>query len=188
MCEFFFGKGYIEVFDSNPDAMYEATKNSNSNDSTNQQDDDSWYEPVVRLRGLPYKSSKEDVIKFFSGKSRFNNGGKYWIIKDRQRLDVTFSFFKDENDYISLFLGLNHLVGLDIAQNGVHISSSKPAGEAFVAFTNMDNALRALEFNRMNMGHRYGKQSAKTLPIRDRFSHPEKKRNADFFVFHTKFT
>jgi hypothetical protein len=54
-------------------------------------------------------------------------------------------------------LGLPHLVGLDIAQNGVHISSSKPAGEAFVAFVNMDNALRALEFNRMNMGHRYGK-------------------------------
>ena len=60
----------------------------------------------------------------------------------------------------SLLLGFPHLVGLDIAQNGVHISSSKPAGEAFVAFMNMDNALRALEFNRMNMGHRYGKQRA----------------------------
>jgi hypothetical protein len=72
-------------------------------------------------------------------------------------------------------LGLNHLVGLDIAQNGVHISSSKPAGEAFVAFTNMDNALRALEFNRMNMGHRYGKQSAKKLPSHDVFSHLQKK-------------
>jgi hypothetical protein len=59
--------------------------------------------------------------------------------------------------FFDLFLGLPHLVGLDIAQNGVHISSSKPAGEAFVAFMNMDNALRALEFNRMNMGHRYGK-------------------------------
>lgn len=52
-------------------------------------------------------------------------------------------------------MGLNHLVGLDIAQNGVHISSSKPAGEAFVAFTNMNNALRALEYNRKNMGRRY---------------------------------
>jgi hypothetical protein len=78
-------------------------------------------------------------------------------------------------------LGLNHLVGLDIAQNGVHISSSKPAGEAFVAFTNMDNALRALEYNRMNMGHRYGKQSAKTLPIRVRFSY--RKKEMTFFLF-----
>jgi hypothetical protein len=58
---------------------------------------------------------------------------------------------------VDYFWDLAHLVGLDIAQNGVHISSSKPAGEAFVAFMNMDNALRALEFNRMNMGHRYGK-------------------------------
>lgn len=58
---------------------------------------------------------------------------------------------------LSYFLGLTRLVGLHIAQNGVHISSSKPTGEAFVAFTNMDNAHRALDFNRKNMGHRYGK-------------------------------
>jgi hypothetical protein len=97
-------------------------------------------------------------------------------MKERQRLDVSFSFFKEENDYIFVyFLGLNHLVGLDIAQNGVHISSSKPAGEAFVAFTNMDNALRALEFNRMNMGHRYGKQSAKILPFHNGLSQLKKK-------------
>jgi hypothetical protein len=68
-------EGYIEVFDSNAEAMSEATKNSNTNDSTNQQDNDSWYEPVVRLRGLPYKSSKEDVIKFFDGTYRLINRG-----------------------------------------------------------------------------------------------------------------
>jgi len=105
------GNRYIEVFESNSEAMSETTKNNNNNDSLNQQNNDNWHEPVVRLRGLPYNSSKDDVTKFFDG--------------------------------------------LDIAQNGVHISSSKPAGEAFVAFMNMDNALRALEFNRMNMGHRY---------------------------------
>ena len=27
--------------------------------------DDDWREPVVRLRGLPYNSSKEDVTRFF---------------------------------------------------------------------------------------------------------------------------
>lgn len=81
-------------------------------------------------------------------------------------LDLSLSsvFSKQEKCYIScLLLGLTHLVGLQVAQNGVHISSSKPAGEAFVAFTTMDNALRALDFNRKNMGHRYGKQWAETL-------------------------
>lgn len=64
----FLFEGYIEVFDSNFEAMSETTKNSNPNDSIVQQDNDNWQEPVVRLRGLPYKSSKEDVIKFFNGK------------------------------------------------------------------------------------------------------------------------
>ncbi|CAF1076500.1 unnamed protein product [Rotaria sordida] len=112
------GSRYIEVFESNADEMAQMTKNNNnSNTQQNNENNSSntnnenWREPVVRLRGLPYNSSKEDVTRFFDG--------------------------------------------LDIAQNGVHISSSKPAGEAFVAFMNMDNALRALEFNRMNMGHRY---------------------------------
>ena len=75
-------------------------------------------------------------------------------------------------DYL---LGLPHLVGLDIAQNGVHISSSKPAGEAFVAFTNMDNALRALEFNRRNMGHRYGKTRARVKKMSIHFLHFDQK-------------
>ncbi|CAF1362057.1 unnamed protein product [Rotaria sordida] len=108
------GTRYIEVFESSHAAMSDIMKNHNndlSNSQNNSSNNDNWREPVVRLRGLPYHSTKSDVMKFFNG--------------------------------------------LDIAQNGVHISSSKPAGEAFVAFVNMDNALRALEFNRMNMGHRY---------------------------------
>ncbi|CAF1012803.1 unnamed protein product [Adineta steineri] len=116
------GSRYIEVFESNSEEMNQTVKNNNNNNNNNNihqnnennpsnPSTENWREPVVRLRGLPYNSSKEDVQGFFEG--------------------------------------------LDIAQNGVHISSSKPAGEAFVAFVNMDNALRALEFNRMNMGHRY---------------------------------
>ncbi len=38
----------------------------NENNSSNTNDDD-WREPVVRLRGLPYNSSKEDVTRFFRG-------------------------------------------------------------------------------------------------------------------------
>ncbi|CAF1521733.1 unnamed protein product [Rotaria magnacalcarata] len=113
------GTRYIEIFESNHDAMsdmlrkYNSDYNANdpSNPENNLSSNDNWQEPAVRLRGLPYHATKSDISKFFDG--------------------------------------------LDIAQNGIHISSSKPAGEAFVAFVNMDNALRALEFNRMNMGHRY---------------------------------
>lgn len=72
---------------------------------------DNWREPVVRLRGLPYNATKDDVTRFFNG--------------------------------------------LKIAQNGIHISSSKSVGEAFVAFMNMDTAQRALNSNRMQMANRY---------------------------------
>ncbi|CAF4780062.1 unnamed protein product, partial [Rotaria socialis] len=112
------GTRYIEIFESNHDAMSDMLRKYNSdynanhppNPENNLSSNDNWQEPAVRLRGLPYHATKSDISKFFDG--------------------------------------------LDIAQNGIHISSSKPAGEAFVAFVNMDNALRALEFNRMNMGHR----------------------------------
>lgn len=46
------------------------------------------------------------------------------------------------------------ILGLEIAQNGIHISSSKSVGEAFVAFMNMDTAQRALNSNRMQMANR----------------------------------
>ncbi|CAF3922480.1 unnamed protein product [Rotaria sp. Silwood2] len=64
------GTRYIEVFESSPEAMSDMMKNSNGNDPSNSQNNssnnDSWREPVVRLRGLPYHSSKSDVMKFFN--------------------------------------------------------------------------------------------------------------------------
>lgn len=102
---------YIEIFDSSTEEMRHLMRKNCPIDTSGDSTHDKWREPVVRLRGLPYNSTKSSVIEFFKG--------------------------------------------LHIAQNGVHISASKPAGEAFVAFTNMDNAFRALEYNRKNMGHRY---------------------------------
>jgi hypothetical protein len=39
----------------------------NSEDNSSTTTNDNWHEPVVRLRGLPYNSSKEDVTRFFDG-------------------------------------------------------------------------------------------------------------------------
>ncbi|CAF3362317.1 unnamed protein product [Rotaria sp. Silwood1] len=63
------GTRYIEVFESSFEAMSDMMKNINNNNSSNSQNNssnnDNWQEPVVRLRGLPYHSSKNDVMKFF---------------------------------------------------------------------------------------------------------------------------
>jgi hypothetical protein len=42
------------------------THPNNENNSANTTNEN-WREPVVRLRGLPYNSSKEDVVRFFDG-------------------------------------------------------------------------------------------------------------------------
>ena len=69
-----FTLGYIEIFESNADEMSQMTTSSNnmnsqqnSENNSSISNNDNWREPVVRLRGLPYNSSKEDVMGFFDG-------------------------------------------------------------------------------------------------------------------------
>ncbi|CAF3880240.1 unnamed protein product [Rotaria magnacalcarata] len=91
------GSRYIEVFESNADEMTQTTKNNttattnnnnnnnnnnnansnlnttNQNSENNSSNTDNWREPVIRLRGLPYNSSKEDVTRFFDGTTRHSS-------------------------------------------------------------------------------------------------------------------
>jgi hypothetical protein len=47
--------------------MTNSNSNSDSENNSSNTTNDNWHEPVVRLRGLPYNSSKEDVTRFFDG-------------------------------------------------------------------------------------------------------------------------
>lgn len=99
------GTRYIEVFRSS---------NSEINSMMNPKASHNWRDPVVRLRGIPYYCTKDDIYDFFSG--------------------------------------------LQIAHNGVYMSiddCGNASGLAFVAFTKMDIAQKALEKHRMMIGHRY---------------------------------
>ena len=70
---------------------------------------------VVRLRGLPYDATKEDVANFF--------GDEFDIVEDG--------------------------ILLPLAKDG------RSSGQAYVQFTNDEDAKKALEKNRHHMGHRY---------------------------------
>ena len=118
------------MFESSAQEMSHMTNKSDDSSTTpdNASNNDQWREPVIRLRGLPYNSSKEDVTNFFSGTCEYGYRREGKIDEGRRWLKVgsLFSAFR-RGTRSHLYLGLTQLVGLDIAQNGVHISSSKPA-------------------------------------------------------------
>lgn len=53
-----------------PNNNNNSNSNSDNENSSSNLTNDNWHEPVVRLRGLPYNSSKEDVTRFFNGTYR----------------------------------------------------------------------------------------------------------------------
>jgi len=64
------GKRYIEVFKSKREEMYWVTKHSGYGSHEDEEDGAG----VVRLRGLPYGCSKEEITNFFSGLEIYPNG------------------------------------------------------------------------------------------------------------------
>lgn len=59
----FIGKRYVEVFESKSGEMEWTCKRMG-------QPQDRGNEPVVRLRGLPFQVSKEEIAQFFTGKNK----------------------------------------------------------------------------------------------------------------------
>lgn len=59
----FIGKRYVEVFESKAGEMEWTCKRMG-------QPQDRGNEPVVRLRGLPFQVSKEEIAQFFTGKNK----------------------------------------------------------------------------------------------------------------------
>jgi len=67
----YLGKRYIEVYESSPGEMQQELDKSGdpANRDAAGRDNKKMTEPIIRLRGLPFKSSDEDITSFFEGLS-----------------------------------------------------------------------------------------------------------------------
>lgn len=102
---------------------------------------------VVRVRGLPWSSSVDEVSRFFSG-----NVSK-WV--EIVGLLIELFMMKDRDL-------LQHASNTDckVANNGtaIHFTytrEGRPSGEAFVELESEDDLKIALKKDRESMGHRY---------------------------------
>ncbi|KAH7932377.1 hypothetical protein HPB51_029320 [Rhipicephalus microplus] len=93
---------------------------------------DSLNDGCVRLRGLPFGCSKEEIAQFFSERA--------------ERVTMCFS----------PILGL--IEGLEIVPNGITLPTDyqgRSTGEAFVQFATRDIAEKAMGKHKEKIGHRY---------------------------------
>ena len=96
---------------------------------------------VIRLRGLPFSATKEDIESFLTGMflSRI-------ILVQCNFLGLFILFFA------------NHLLGTGLMCDEVVIGQTggRPSGEAYVRLATKEQAAQALELNRKMMGSRWG--------------------------------
>lgn len=100
---------------------------------------------VVRIRGLPWSCTQEEVASFFSGMQMSKLKAPMWVYKKKKRDALWLAFYFTDCDIIGKV-------------NGVCFTFSKegrPSGEAFVELKSSEDFKKALAKDRKYMGHRY---------------------------------
>lgn len=97
---------------------------------------------VVRIRGLPWSCTQEEVASFFSGKNNSNHSNG---ARDPLKQFSPFILYFSDCDIVGKV-------------NGVCFTYSKegrPSGEAFIELKTAEDFKNALAKDRKYMGHRY---------------------------------
>ena len=119
---------------------------------------------VVKLRGLPYDSSKDQIADFFQGRLSFQPAlVSQRFFTSRITMHEFYTWEVRKIIFNLLCFNLFHnlifwVLGLEIEHNGILLItdfSGRPTGEAFVQFTNVGDGKGALQKHKESMGHRF---------------------------------
>lgn len=100
---------------------------------------------VVRIRGLPWSCTQEEVASFFSGKNNVNHTNKH-CKRPNEIIFTIILFF--------LFLDCD-IVGKVKGVCFTYSKEGRPSGEAFIELKTAEDFKNALAKDRKYMGHRY---------------------------------
>ncbi|EEC06851.1 splicing factor hnRNP-F, putative [Ixodes scapularis] len=145
------GHRYIEVFKSKRSEMDWVVKRSGAHQQ------DSLNDGCVRLRGLPFGCSKEEIAQFFSGFVEEDGYGDFGG-SGGARYSATghfvhmrgLPFRATERDIFEFFQPMNPM--------NVHLiyeDSGRPSGECDVEFATHEEAVKAMSKDKAHMQHRY---------------------------------
>ncbi|KAJ8976946.1 hypothetical protein NQ317_010142 [Molorchus minor] len=140
------GNRYIEVFKVNRAEMDWVIKRSGPTYGSN---DDG----CVRLRGLPFGCSKEEIAQFFTGMIGLNSK----VRPDKTHL-LLITILCSLMGMLLIAIWVVFGLGLEIVPNGITLLtdySGRSSGEAYVQFVNREVAEKALQKHREKIGHRY---------------------------------
>ena len=109
---------------------------------------------VVRLRGLPFDSTKMDIVKFFDGKFLSQKEACFFFKWATSLIPV---ISDDSMTYTVIYCHIGLILGMEISNNGILMTTDyqgRSSGEAYVQFASKNDAERALEKNMKSIGHR----------------------------------